>query len=78
MAERIEPAALLARLLDELDKRPPSDHLAALEALNRHDVELVLTDHRTVTVVVGPCTVEIPLADLVVDAPVAPEAEPFA
>jgi len=66
MVDQIEPAALLARLLDELGELPVEEHLAALEALNSHDVALEITGYRTVTVTAGPCTVEIPLSELMV------------
>ena len=67
VAERIEPAVLLAKLLDELDRFGSAEHLAALDALDRHDVELLLVEPGTVTVVVGPCVVSIPLGELIVE-----------
>ncbi len=52
-SERLEPGTVRTHLLDELAQLPPDEHLAALEAVDRHDVEIVLTDRATITVIVA-------------------------
>ncbi len=49
----LEPSVVRARLLEELAKLPPDEHLAALAAVDRRDVEIVLTDQATITVIVA-------------------------
>ena len=49
----LEPSVVRARLREELATLPPDQHLAALAAVDRHDVEIVLTDQATITVIVA-------------------------
>jgi glycine/D-amino acid oxidase-like deaminating enzyme len=49
----LEPGAVRTRLLDELRALPRDEHLAALDALERRDVEIVLTDRRSITIIVA-------------------------
>ena len=45
-----DPDAVRARLLDELHQLPPEEHLAALAAVERHDLEFALFDGHTLEV----------------------------
>ncbi len=49
----LEPSIVRARLLDELAKLPRDEHLEALAAVERRDVEIVLTDQATITIIVA-------------------------
>ena len=49
----LEPSIVRARLLGELANLPPDEHLAALAAVDRHDVEIVLTDRAAITIIVA-------------------------
>ena len=49
----LRPGAVRARLLDELGRLPADEHLLALAAVDRQDVEIILTDRATITVVVA-------------------------
>lgn len=49
----LEPDAVRRHVLDELGRLPEDEHLAVLAALDRRDVEIVLTARSSVTIVVG-------------------------
>jgi len=49
----LEPGVVRTRLLERLAELPPEEHLAALAAVNRHDVEIVLTDRTAITIIVA-------------------------
>ena len=65
----MQPGVVRSRLLDELQRLPADEHLLALAAVERQDVEIILTDSATITVLIADrWRMSMPVRDVVVDA----------
>lgn len=68
-ADWMRPGVVRARLIDELGRLPADEHLLALAAVEQQDVEIILTDGATITVLVAErWRITVPVRDVVIDA----------